>query len=154
MRKVLGFAAVTMLWAVSMLAQKGEYNTPSKAKAGEFAQSVSIIQLIANPDRYDGKRVRIIGYLHFGQEEEVIFLHKEDSDQLIDANAIWINLPNDLSTKLAAELNKHYVHCEGLFSAKSHGHMGVFPGELTDVRWISPSLSREELDKLLSGQQH
>lgn len=128
-------------------AQKGEYNTLSEAKTGEFAQSVSIVQIIANPDRYEGKRVRIIGYLQFGEEERAIFLHREDSDQMIAANGIWINLPDDLRPPLADRLNKHYVHCEGLFSAKSHGHMGAFPGELSDVRWLSLSPSRENLNK-------
>lgn len=148
--RVIGLLIVISACA-SSIAQKGEYNTIPKG--GPFGESVSIIQILANPERYEGKHVRIIGYLHFEFEEEAIFLNKEDSDQMIDANAIWIHLPDDLSPELAAKLNKHYVHCEGVFSAKSHGHMGAYPGEISDVHWLSPSLSREELEKIVNGQQ-
>jgi hypothetical protein len=132
--------------------QQDEFN---KLHAGGLlGERVSIMRLVADSSSFEGKRVRIRGFLHFGQEESAIYLHKEDSDQILSDNAIWINLPPDLDGNLAKRLNDHYVNCEAIFSAKAHGHMGAFAGELSDVHWLSLSLSRAELDRVARGEPH
>jgi hypothetical protein len=133
------------------IAQQAGYN---KLQAGRpLGESTSVIRILANPDAFHGKRVRIEGFLHFEFEDSAIYLHQVDSDHMLSQNAIWINLPNDLSRELADKLNNHYVHCEGQFSAKDHGHMGAYGGELSDVHWIDISLSRAQLDKIVHGEK-
>jgi hypothetical protein len=42
---------------------------------------ISIVQLLANPEKYDRKRVRIIGYVHFDSGASGIYQHDEDQEQ-------------------------------------------------------------------------
>jgi hypothetical protein len=97
------------------------------------AEEVSIVQLIATPERYDGKIVRLIGYLHLEFEGDAIYLHREDFDRGIYENSVWINLPNDIKPGQRQAVNGHYVICTARFVAGRHGHMGMFAGELEDV---------------------
>jgi hypothetical protein len=102
-------------------------------KSDERAQDVSIIELIANPTKYEGKQVQIIGFLRLEFEGNAIYLHQEDFEHAIFRNAIWIDRPADLSEKQTAEVNNKYVICQGTFKAGEHGHMGMFSGSLTQI---------------------
>jgi len=62
-------------------------NCPTFAQMAEYypkggpdngPEDVSLIQLIANPQAYDGKTVRITGFLHLEFEGNAIYLHNED----------------------------------------------------------------------------
>ncbi len=96
-------------------------------------QDVSLIQLIANPQFYDMKRVRVIGYLHLEFEGNAIYLHREDFEYGISNNALSINLPKDITANQIKSVNDRYVICSGRFSANKHGHMGLFSGEIEEV---------------------
>ena len=99
---------------------------------------VSIVQLIANPQLYEGKRIRIIGYLHLEFEGDAIYLHREDFEQAIPIDAIWIITPKALTNEQREAVNDKYVLCTGVFTAKRRGHMGMFSGEISDINRISP----------------
>jgi hypothetical protein len=102
-------------------------------KVDSHAQDVSIVELLANPLRYDGKQVQVIGFLRLEFEGDAIYLHREDFEYAIYKNAIWVDRPRDFSEKQTAEVDKKYVICEGTFSAREHGHMGMFSGSLTHI---------------------
>ena len=88
---------------------------------------VSMVQLIATPERFHGKRVRFTGFVHFEFEGNGIFLHKEDHDQGIFNDGLWIERP------AGSTPNDVYVLVEGAFRADDRGHMGLFSGTLADV---------------------
>jgi hypothetical protein len=100
--------------------------------------NVSIIQLIANPQLYEGKRVRIVGYLHLEFEGDAIYFHREDIEHGISENAIWINTPKALTKEQRDALNNGYVICTGVFISKRRGHTGLFSGELSNINRIEP----------------
>jgi hypothetical protein len=104
-----------------------------KKGADQGAVSVSLIQLIANPQTYDGKKVRLIGFLRLEFEGNAIYLHKEDFDHGISSNALWVDLPRDMTKDQRQDVNTQYAICEAVFRASGHGHMGMFGGELTSV---------------------
>lgn len=97
-------------------------------------QDVSIIQLIAQPDKFHGKRVRFIGFLRIEFEGTAIYLHREDFDHDIPLDALWVDIPSEMTKKQQAEVNMRYVICVGVFRADIHGHMGMFSGEVTNVQ--------------------
>jgi hypothetical protein len=94
---------------------------------------VSLIQLIANSDKYDGKLVRVIGYLRLEFEGNALYLHQEDYEHSLIKNGIWVNTTPEIM-KNQAKLNNTYVLLEGTFDAKRFGHMGLFSGEIRDIR--------------------
>jgi len=52
---------------------------------------VSLIKLIATPEKYNGKRIQVIGYLHLEFEGNAIYLHKEDEEAGLSKNGFWVN---------------------------------------------------------------
>lgn len=104
--------------------------------AGNDSQDVSLVQLIANPEKYDGKRVRFIGFLRIEFEGDAIYFHREDYDRGLSRNALWVHIPSDMKNTEKSATDKHYVICVGVFRANGHGHMGLFSGEVSDVRRI------------------
>jgi hypothetical protein len=119
-----------LLTANGVLAQMQGY---SPKGADQRAVEVSLIQLIANPQAYDGKRVRLIGFLRLEFEGNAIYLHKEDYEHGISENGLWIDVPRDMTKDQQQRVNTQYAICEAMFRASGHGHMDVFSGELTNV---------------------
>jgi hypothetical protein len=97
------------------------------------AEDVSLIQLIATPQVYANKTVRITGFLHLEFEGNVIYLHSEDFRYALTKNALWIDIPKGMTKEQITVVNDQYVICTGRFVAGMHGHMGLNSGEITDV---------------------
>jgi len=104
-----------------------------KGGPDENVVDVSLIQLIANPQLYEDKRVRITGFVDLQYEGDAIYLHQEDFNHGLTKNGLWINLPSNITQQQIRAINDHYVICTGRFVAKNHGHMGLFSGGMTDV---------------------
>jgi hypothetical protein len=96
-------------------------------------ESVSIIQLIANPRAYDKKRVRLTAFLHLEFEGNAVYLHSEDFQYSLTKNALWISVPKDMTLEQEKAVNDQYVICTARFVAGMQGHMGMNSGALTDV---------------------
>jgi hypothetical protein len=91
------------------------------AKAGDTPEDVSVVQLIATPEKFDGKFVRLIGFLCIAFEGDAIYLRREDLEKGIPRNGLWVDIPEKTDPKLSM----HYVLVEGVFDANDHGHMYV-----------------------------
>lgn len=89
--------------------------------------NVTLVQLIANPEKFDGKTIRVIGFLRLEFEGDVLYLHREDYENAILGNGIWVDTTAEM-TKQKKALNMHYVLLEGTFSANDRGHMGMWSG--------------------------
>lgn len=90
--------------------------------------TVSLLSLVANPERYDGRRVRIIGYLHLEFEGDELCPTVEFYRVADAASCIWIDATPQMRT-----LSDHYVIVEGQFSSSARGHLGAYNGALQSV---------------------
>lgn len=101
----------------------------------------SLIKLIVNPEKYDGKRVAFVGWLRNGAEDTMVFISKDDADYRIEENGLWIDIPSSAGKSETIEpVRKGCVYVEGTFrKARSsrpgfgRGHMGMCQGVITDV---------------------
>jgi hypothetical protein len=93
---------------------------------------VSMVQLIATPERFDGQLIRVIGFLHLEFEGNALYLHETDFCHSISANAIWVGVDWPPDDKYMARSNS-YVLLEGVFDARSRGHMGMFAGSVRNI---------------------
>jgi hypothetical protein len=91
----------------------------------------SIIQLLARPEVYDGKRVRLKGYIHFEFEGNGIYLHREDQQKALYNNGLWVQFRENI--KVGAECQDRYVLIEGTFVARNRGHMSLWSGSVEDI---------------------
>lgn len=91
-----------------------------------------MIQLIANPQQYDGKPIRVMAFLHLEFEGNALYLHREDFDKSLLSNAVWISL-DDQKIRTSKKFSGGYVLVEGIFNAKDQGHLGSFSGSIQQV---------------------
>jgi hypothetical protein len=142
MKKLLltAFASVLILPSQAASSQMAGYYPKGGADMG--VEDVSLIQLIANPQAFDNKRVRIIGYLRLEFEGDVIYFHREDYEYGLTKNGLWVNVPPDMTQAQKQAVNNKYVICTGIFRAGMHGHMGLNSGELTEITRLEPWADR------------
>ena len=91
----------------------------------------SIVQLLARPEVFDSKRVRVTGFIHFEFEGNGIYLHREDYEQRLYSNGLWVQLNERY--KPVVPCQNRYVLIEGLFEGRNQGHMGLWSGAITDI---------------------
>jgi hypothetical protein len=97
-------------------------------------EEISLINLIANPQKYEGQKVTIMGYLHLEFEGNGLYINKADFENSISKNAIWIEIgPKHPENSSLAKFIDHYVLLEGTFDEKNKGHMGMMSGSLKDI---------------------
>jgi hypothetical protein len=95
-------------------------------------QRISIAALVANPERFEGKPVFVIGYYRSGFEHSAVYLHQEDAAHSITANGLWLqaDVPNDL--------RNGYIGVDGIFTGLARGHLGQWSGTLCGVSRVVP----------------
>ena len=101
----------------------------------------SLVELIARPELYDGKQVRVIGFVNFEFEGNGLFISKEDWRQSITRNGLWIEPPAGFvshSGPARRQPNQRYVLVEGTFNARESGHMGMWSGTIEHVTRLEP----------------
>ncbi len=96
----------------------------------------SIVQLLARPEVFDGKRVRVFGYIHIEFEGQGIYLHQEDKAHALYRNGLWVEFARDSTFKTPCQ--DRYVLVEGTFRARHHGHMGLWGGAITEITRCIP----------------
>jgi hypothetical protein len=103
------------------------------AVASEQPLDVSLVQLIANPEDYHGKVIRVIGYVRLEFEGDAIYLHQDDGMLGIYKNGLWIDVTYDIRKK-EEEFDRKYVLVEGTFNSERTGHFGLFSGTIEKIK--------------------
>lgn len=104
----------------------------SASASATEVRDVSMIQLIANPQQYDGSPIRLIAFLNLEFEGNALYLHREDYEKSNSSNAVWISL-TDQQENSSKKLSGGYVLVEGIFRSKGQGHLGMFSGSIERV---------------------
>lgn len=131
----LGLASTTDLRAQEDTAR---CETP---RVEPWPRTVSLIQLIANPERYDGQRVQVVGYVKLEFEGTAIYTHHTDYEYGLTKNGLWLDFDPGARTRLCmdASKNNRYAYVQGIFRASRQGHMGLFSGTLSELSRLDPS---------------
>jgi hypothetical protein len=107
---------------------------------------VSLLQLIARPEQYNGKRVRVIGFCHLEFEGNGLYVHGEDYERAIYKNGIWLDVGPEKQG-----FSDEYVLVEGTFDARMKGHLSLFSGSLRAVTRMDRWPSRKDFQELKKG---
>jgi len=100
---------------------------------------VSVVDLIARPELYDGRRVRVIGFVNFEFEGNALYLSRADWEYGVKRNGLWVDPPPRFESDWGpsrAEPNRRYVLIEATFQASRRGHLGLWSGALEQVTRI------------------
>jgi len=120
---------------------------PLPPVASAPVSEVSIQELVAAPDKFNGTRVRVIapGLIEF--EGSALYATAEAQEAHTAQQAVWLQLNWPLLPERRA-LNGKYVLVEGRFVSGLRGHEGVFQGAIIDVTSLEAS-SAQAQDELM-----
>ena len=103
----------------------------------------SLIELIARPELYDGKRVRVIGFVNFEFEGNALYVSQEDWLQGITPNGVWLDpqlaLPAGIERDTTSPYyrpNRRYALLEGKFHGGPGGHLSMWSGSIDSITRI------------------
>jgi len=115
-----------------------------------------MIQVIASPEKFDGKRLVVLGFLDFEREADLLFASKDKYDNVILPDTLWID-PTEEMGRNKAMLHLKYVRIDGIFHAGAQRRFRFAVGGMTDIRsctpWSDPSHpGRERIDEMLNSE--
>ncbi len=106
---------------------------------------VSLVELIARPELYDGRRVRVIGFVNFEFEGNGLYLSREDWVNGVYQNGVWVDPELELpagverdTTAPSYRPNRRHALVEGTFRADDGGHLGLWSGSIRHVTRLMP----------------
>ena len=104
-----------------------------KNAANSYAQDVTMIQLIATPEKYHEKLIRVIGVGNLEFEGDYLWFSKEDLIYYTDQR-IWLSWgERAIPYEEARAYNGKYVLVEGIFNMCRNGHGTSFLGTIEQV---------------------
>ena len=96
---------------------------------------MSMIEVIANPERYDGKQVTVTGFLGIEFESQSLYLHREDYEYYLVKNSLAVDLSDHPE---ANKWDRRYVTIDGTFKAVPRTQSFSAAGALIQVKSITP----------------
>ncbi len=102
--------------------------------------AVNLIQLIANPEKFDGTAVAVKGFLRIDRERNhqgtvFLYLHQEDAKNLLDSSVSVV--PNEQMLRDEEKIDRKYVWLIGSFHAV-HAANGTYIPVIKEVRSCTP----------------
>src|SRR5262249_1884257 len=85
------------------------------------AENVSMLQLITTPEKYDGRVIRVLGFLWLELEGNALYVHREDYENRLLFNRIGLTPPSEDYSALRGQ----YVIVEGGFNANRACHLSM-----------------------------
>ena len=103
-----------------------------------YVKNVSLINLMATPERYDNVHVRVIGVGAIARGAgSAILLSKSDYEYSISKNGIGMNInEQELSTAeydRMQSLSGYYVIVQGVFKANRRTGVDTYPGTIEQI---------------------
>ena len=104
------------------------------ASGEEELLRISIVQLLANPEKFEGKLVTVQGFVRLEFEGDAIYLHKEDYEHGLRSNGLWLNA-KECKQMDGSKFDAGYALVSGRFTSSRRGHMDLWSGEIGDVQY-------------------
>lgn len=99
-------------------------------KEAEQTKFVSIITIIANPERFHNNKITTIGFVSLGFEGTAIYLSDNDFKNHIGKNALRLKLKNKEQFK---QYDRKYVLIEGIFIKNKPKFFSLYSGDIEQI---------------------
>lgn len=112
---------------------------PPDVKEGstvEAPPAESLVAILARPEDFDGRRLRVQGVLNLELEGDQLCLDRGSLEYLATKNCLYVRLAKGPIAGFYDEIakwNGHYALLEGEIEADEHGHMGLFRATIANV---------------------
>jgi hypothetical protein len=123
-----------------LLVLSGEWAVwASQGSEEERPVSVSLISVIANPEKFDGRRLRVIGVLSYGgglDRSVCLYVSEPDARNGVMPNCIYVDQSVDRSDK---RLGKYVILNATFHYVSGHGLEYLSFKQISDMKlWTSP----------------
>lgn len=112
-----------------------------------------MFQLLSTPEKFDGKRVSVIGFIEFGREKDLLYPLQEYAINVIVNDAIGVERSEKMGI-LRKTLDKKYVRLVGTFKIQNKSVTSP-PGYLIDIEncdvWSDPRSPLSDKIRSLPG---
>jgi hypothetical protein len=139
-KMVFARARIIVALATAGLACAASYNFGPAARGD--VEKTSLVAILADPARFDGKRVWVSGVVNFEFEGDGLFLTRDHHRLWLTEYGVWLS-PNlealGATPKQLSHLNGRFVLLEGEVAAACHGHLGAYEaciGDVTQIRTV------------------
>jgi hypothetical protein len=95
----------------------------------------SLIQLIANPEKFHGATVRIHGVVSFRDGNVGVYIAKEHHSHRVTTMGVWLEISKERIEELKL-LDGRFCIIEGEFDSKDTGNYGAWPGTISKITML------------------
>jgi hypothetical protein len=115
-------------------------------------EDVSLLRLISTPERFDGKPVRVIGYVRIEFEGNAIYLHQEDYEHFIPTNGLRLDDPACFQgAKHDERFTSGYAYVVGTFKSNRPSELNIWSGTISNISLCTRAPSIAEMNE---GRPH
>ena len=93
---------------------------------------VTMQELIAEPQQFEGQRVRVVGFLRLQFERNALYMARDDYNNSVVEHGLWLDLKNS-QLRSSSKLNNGHVTVEGVFGPADKVHGDKWAGALKPV---------------------
>ena len=97
-------------------------------------EHLSLMAVISNPDRYDGRYMLVKGYIDVGFESSALYIYQEDYKFSMTKNSVALKLSKEDFEWLDGK--RGYVRLRGVYEKEYKGHLSLRSGGMTGLRNI------------------
>lgn len=137
------YRAAGLLFGIIVLGMGAYGRTAADSQKKSEPVLVSMIQLIATPEKFDGRLVRLLGFAHFEWEGDALYLHREDFEANLTTNAVRLVIDGPLEKY--KKLSDMHVLVDGRFSVRGPSPFGRYAGTISDIVLLERLPTRAEL---------
>src|SRR3989442_648937 len=101
----------------------------------------SLLELITRPEVYDGRRVRVVGFVNFEFEGNALYLSRTDWENGLTRSAVWVDPPTGFESNWGparGQPNRRYVIVVATFRAGRRGRLGLFSPAMDEITRLDP----------------
>jgi hypothetical protein len=127
----------TVRFSIGLMLLIAGVGVSSSAPKHPKPMNVGMIALLASPQKYNGKIIDTIGFLHISRfpEDDSLWLHREDLQNSLWKDSFALNLTQKQREEFKS-LNHTYVMVQGTLHSKWAGSSGYQSGTISDVTMV------------------
>ncbi len=120
-RGIILIAGAAMIFVGARAAREVSYRT------------VDLRELMRNPQSYDGKPIRTVGYIKLDYGVQGIFLSPEDGHDF--EKGMWLEISEELRGN-RGDYDQQYCVLEGIVNVKNRGRLSRWNGAIEEITWM------------------
>ncbi len=126
---MLCFLAIPLLLSVS---KASLFQVTHKPSGSSDRTNVGMVPLLAEPEKYNGRFIRTIGFACFLFETDGLYLHEEDFRRGLTKNALALRI-SESQRKQFKDSNLKYVLIEGTLYANGPEATDIWAGAIGHI---------------------